>query len=221
MPDDEYSTDSEDEDVDFLPSLISDTKSAYSQTGDVTDDSYLEMDMEERARDEAINICMNESSMTDKELRAAVKKWAANLKKSSRLSRLHITSDGEFFLEGAVNAKLKLDNLAKTFYILYLHHPEGINYKDFVDYQKELEEIYTFLSPRSDMEDMMESLKRMYDPDYVDGCKSQCSSRIKREFEKLMSPIIAKNYYVSGTRGETRSIKLPRNFVIDDFSSRY
>lgn len=218
-PEDDYSATLEDGTIDFLPGVFPDSKSTYSHGGDVTDDSYLEMDMDERARDEAIMICMNESHMTDRDLRDAVRKLRSTLKKNNRLSRLHINSEGDFFLEGAVNAKLKLDVLSKTFYILYLHHPEGINYKDFGDYQKELEKIYSNLSHRLQMEDMMDSLKRMYGPDDEDGCKSQCSSRIKREFEKVMTPIIARDYYVYGTRGGTRRINLSRDLVIDEFSN--
>ena len=43
--------------------------------------------------------------------------------------------------------EVKLEPLVKSLYLLFLHHPEGIIFKDLPDYRQELAEIYNKVRP--------------------------------------------------------------------------
>ena len=46
------------------------------------------------------------------------------------LSPMHITRSGKLFLVDFNEVEVKMDNVSKALYFLYLKHPEGIPFKD-------------------------------------------------------------------------------------------
>ena len=59
-----------------------------------------------------------------------------------RLSRLQITSDYRFILMD-YNKEIELQPVHKAVYLLFLAHPEGIEFKHLADYREELTKYYT------------------------------------------------------------------------------
>ena len=60
----------------------------------------------------------------------------------AKLSRLLITKDYRFFLVDMGNREVELQPVHKAVYLLFLTHPEGIEFKRLGDYREELTRYY-------------------------------------------------------------------------------
>ena len=141
-----------------------------------------------------------------------------------RLSRLRITEDYRFFLVDYDNREVDLQPVHKAVYLLFLHHPEGIAFKQMADYRQELLEIYRKVARSMDLKKIEESVNRLTNP--LDNAINEKCSRIKNTFLQMMDEYTASYYIISGhTRrpigGTTRTwyerlkiISLPRELVI-------
>ena len=81
----------------------------------------------------------------------------------TRLSRLVITADFRFILAD-YNKEITLTPVHKAIYILFLDHPEGIEFKDLSDYRDELLAIYSKITPGTDPAKIEETVNRLTDP---------------------------------------------------------
>lgn len=66
------------------------------------------------------------------------------------LSPLVITEDYRFLLPGYGNREVQLSPIHKALYMLFLNHPEGIEFKNLVDYREELFVLYRKIGNRID-----------------------------------------------------------------------
>jgi uncharacterized protein (UPF0335 family) len=92
-----------------------------------------------------------------------------------------------------------------------LRHPEGINYKDLVDYRDELMSIYVDIKGSPLDEKMMRSVVRATNP--LDNSINEKVARIREAFVTRFDERLATNYIVNGSRGEAKCIPLHREFV--------
>ncbi|MCR5131389.1 MAG: hypothetical protein K6C10_08025 [Prevotella sp.] len=142
-----------------------------------------------------------------------------------KLSRLVITKDYRFILEDENQREVILQPVHKAVYLLFLNHPEGIEFKQLVNYRSELIDYYRLVAPRSmDISQIEESVNRLINP--LDNAINEKCSRIKRVFLELMDEYRASYYMISShtTRhiaGSSRIwyerlkvIKLPRELVV-------
>ena len=144
----------------------------------------------------------------------------------ARLSRLLITKDYRFFLMDYGHRELELQPVHKAVYLLFLAHPEGIEFKHLADYRYELTEYYMKTARLMDKEKIIESIDHLVNP--LDNAINEKCSRIKRIFSSLMDDYAASYYIISGhtqkrIAGSSRIwyerlkvITLPRELVIDD-----
>ncbi len=144
----------------------------------------------------------------------------------AKLSRLLITSDYRFILVDYGNREVELQPVHKAVYLLFLAHPEGIEFKRLAEYRNELTGYYMKTSRLSEKEKVIESVDRLVDP--LDNAINEKCSRIKHVFTGLMDDYAATYYIISGhTRkhiaGSSRLwferlkvITLPRHLVIYD-----
>ena len=128
------------------------------------------------------------------------------------LSGLRITKDYRIFLVDYNNLEIKLPVLPKAVFFLFLRHPEGIRFKELSDYYSELLQIYLKMNPNGGRKKQEQSIR-----DITDSCKNSINekcARIREAFVSNFDDRLAKNYYVTGKRGEAKRIMLDESMII-------
>lgn len=133
-------------------------------------------------------------------------------KTKAQLSRLVITKDDRILLPDYNDIEVKMEPLVKAVYLLFLKHPEGIIFKELADYREELLNIYNKLKPMGLNKRTIQSIEDVTNP-LLNSINEKCA-RIRSAFVKEFDESLAKNYYVTGERGEAKRITLPRDLVI-------
>lgn len=141
------------------------------------------------------------------------------------LSRLVITEDYRFVLED-YHQEVELQPVHKAVYLLFLAHPEGIEFKRLADYREELTRYYMATAKMLDKEKIVDGVAHLVNP--LDNAINEKCSRIKKVFMELMDEYSASYYIISGHTqkhivGSARVwyerlkvITLPRALVIDE-----
>jgi len=144
----------------------------------------------------------------------------------AKLSRLLITKDYRFYLMNSGNREIELQPVHKAVYLLFLAHPEGIEFKRLGDYREELTRYYMATSKLMDKEKIMEGVDHLVNP--LDNAINEKCSRIKKVFLGLMDEYMASYYIISGhtqkhVAGSARIwyerlkvIRLPRELVVSE-----
>ncbi len=144
----------------------------------------------------------------------------------AKLSRLLITKDYRFFLVDMGNREVELQPVHKAVYLLFLAHPEGIEFKRLGDYREELTRYYMATAKMLDKEKIVEGVEHLVNP--LDNAINEKCSRIKKTFLELMDEYTANYYFISGhaqkrIAGSQRIwyerlkiIRLPRQLVINE-----
>ena len=143
-----------------------------------------------------------------------------------RLSRLCITKDYRFLLVDYDNKELELQPVHKAVYLLFLAHPEGIEFKRLGEYRDELLRYYMATAKTLDKEKVKEGVDHLVNP--LDNAINEKCSRIKKVFLDLMDEYTA-NYYIISSHtqkyiaGSSRIwyerlkvITLPRELVVSE-----
>ena len=140
------------------------------------------------------------------------------------LSRLLITADFRFILTDYDNLEIELQPVHKAVYLLFLAHPEGIEFKKLGDYREELARYYMATARWMDREKIEESVNHLTNP--LDNAINEKCSRIKKAFSNVMDEYRASYYIISShtkkhVNGSARIwyerlkvITLPRELVI-------
>ena len=148
-----------------------------------------------------------------------------------RLSRLLITKDYRFILIDEQNKEVELNPVHKAVYLLFLNHPEGIEFKRLREFREELLGYYMATARFMDKKTVTESVDMLTDP--LNNSMNEKCSRIKSVFLNIMDPYRANYYIVSShntkhVAGSSRVwyerlkvITLPRELVIMDNMTSY
>lgn len=139
------------------------------------------------------------------------------------LSKLFITKDYRFILANG-NREVQLNPIHRAVYLLFLSHPEGIEFKRMAGYRDELLAIYRKVSPQTDSDKAIETVNRLTNP--LDNALNEKCSRIKSAFCALMDEYSA-SYYIIDSQAQQvvadsprkwfrriKAIRLPRELVI-------
>ena len=141
-----------------------------------------------------------------------------------RLSRLVITEDFRVILAD-YHKEVELQPVHKAVYLLFLAHPEGIEFKRLADYREELTRYYMATAKLMDKEKIIEGVDHLVNP--LDNAINEKCSRIKKVFLDLMDEYTASYYIISShtqkhIAGSSRIwyerlkvITLPRELVED------
>jgi len=144
----------------------------------------------------------------------------------AKLSRLLITKDYRFFLVDLGIREVELQPVHKAVYLLFLSHPEGIEFKRLGDYREELTCYYMATAKLLDKEKIIEGVEHLVNP--LDNAINEKCSRIKKVFLEMMDEYMASYYIISGhtqkhIAGSSRIwyerlkvIKLPRELVVSE-----
>ena len=111
-----------------------------------------------------------------------------------KLSRLVITRDYRFILAD-YQQEVELQPVHKAVYLLFLAHPEGIEFKRLGDYRQELTDYYMQTAKMMDKEKIMEGVEHLVNP--LDNAINEKCSRIKKVFLELMDEYRASYYIIS------------------------
>ena len=124
------------------------------------------------------------------------------------LSPLVITKDFRFILPNYGNKEVMLSPIHKSLYMLFLNHPEGIEFKNLIDYREELLAIYNEVGNRVGPDKMVETVNRLTNP--LDNAINEKYSRIKAAFSDLMDEYQADYYIINShiKRHQSTSTKL-------------
>ena len=141
-----------------------------------------------------------------------------------KLSRLLITKDYRFILMDYANREIELTPVHKAVYMLFLNHPEGIEFKQLADYREELLGYYMRTARMMDKQAIEESVDKLINP--LNNSINEKCSRIKNVFLSMMDRYTADFYIVSShtkkhVAGSSKTwyerlkiVKLPRELVI-------
>lgn len=124
------------------------------------------------------------------------------------LSPLVITKDFRFILPNYGNKEVMLSPIHKSLYMLFLNHPEGIEFKNLIDCREELLAIYNEVGNRIGPDKMVETVNRLTNP--LDNAINEKCSRIKAAFSDLMDEYQADYYIINShiKRHQSTSTKL-------------
>ena len=140
-----------------------------------------------------------------------------------KLSRLVITKDYKFILVDYNHKEVELQPVHKAVYLLFLAHPEGIEFKRLADYREELTRYYMATAKMMDKEKIIEGVDHLVNP--LDNAINEKCSRIKKAFLELMDEYRASYYIISSHTQKhiagrvwyerLKVITLPRELVIN------
>ena len=142
----------------------------------------------------------------------------------SLLSRLLITKDYKIILVDYNNKEVEMTPVHKAVYLLFLNHPEGIEFKKLSEYRDELLQYYMSTAKLMDKQTITESVDMLVNP--LNNSINEKCSRIKSIFLNMMDQYTANNYIISGHTQKhfagsskiwyerLKNIKIPRELVI-------
>ena len=147
-------------------------------------------------------------SLPPDELINSVISGKLQINRDNELSPLVVNADMHIILPAYNELEIRMTPLARTVYILFLCHPEGIVLKNIGDYRDELRDIYLLVKPGADS---------MLADDYINelcfpGSDSlqQKLSLIKRSINRYIMPEkLAQSYHIIGARGKAYTINIP------------
>ena len=118
----------------------------------------------------------------------------------AKLSRLLITKDYRFVLVD-YEKEVELQPVHKAVYLLFLAHPEGIEFKRLGDYRDELTRYYMATAKLLDKEKIVEGVDHLVNP--LDNAINEKCSRIKKVFFDMMDPYVGELLHHQRPHAET------------------
>lgn len=127
------------------------------------------------------------------------------------LPKLIISRNFNIFL-GDEGKEVHMEPLVKAVYLLFLRHPEGLNFKDLPDYREELTRIYDKIRPWGLSDRALQSIEDVTNP-MLNSINEKCA-RIRKAFVTALESSVAEYYYIKGTRGQAKRIALPPELIL-------
>lgn len=129
------------------------------------------------------------------------------------VSRVHIDKETRIFLLDYSDQEVKMPCLPKTVFLLFLIHPEGVNFKGMRAYLQELYNIYQIVMKKNiEADKIKQILGNLVDP--MSNSIYEACSIIRNRLLKVAGPSRMKFYDITGKRGGCHHIKLDRELVI-------
>jgi len=116
-----------------------------------------------------------------------------------------------------LDQQIELYPLHKALYLLFLLHPEGIEYSRLFDYRDELRTIYLTISDREDLDEINRSIEDLIAPD--SKSLNQKVSRINKTIRTMLNIDLAPRYVIAGPRGGAHKIEAAENANVDALRS--
>lgn len=162
--------------------------------------SYTEMQLRDLKR---MVEELRKSGVSDERIREA-------LDPEPEISRIEITSDYHIMLP-ELNKEIELKPITKAVFLLFLRHPDGINFKNLVEYSGELTELYLAVTDRVDPKVIHRTIESICSP--LNNSIHEKCTLIREALTRCLGPRLAPAYCISGKRGENKRINIPESFV--------
>lgn len=127
------------------------------------------------------------------------------------LSPLVITEDLRIFLPQYNNIEIELSAQRKALFFLFLNHPEGIVLQRLEDYHNEFLNYYKQANKGVLTPKMEESIRKL--EEYGNNQVNVLITRIREAFCLKFDERLARNYFISGERGQLYRIPLDPQLV--------
>lgn len=128
------------------------------------------------------------------------------------LSRILVDQEMNIIFPEYNNICLELPPIEKALYLFFLKQPKPILLKHLINYKDEIFDIYIQNAYYDDLNKLKEHIERLLDT--RDNSINEKLSKIKNNVLKCINPLVAHHYYITGKRGEGKSISLPKNMII-------
>lgn len=167
--------------------------------------------IEESPLDERTSAILKEIDIITEKFGISIEQLAVLIGYRVKLSHLRISKNGRMLLSD-FGKEIKMNQLSKALYFLFLRHPEGIRFKDVADHRKELLDIYLGITGREEQDEIERTIDNLINP--FGNEMNVCASRIKAAFRNEVSDLVARFYCLEGRPGEKKKVPLDRDFVI-------
>ena len=128
-----------------------------------------------------------------------------------RPGRMLVTPNFRIILTDYNNLEVPFTPLTKALYILYLHHPEGIAFKQLSAHRAELLRIYALLTPTINPYRREQHIANLVDS--TSNSLNEKVSIIRHTLARLLDEALLPFYEISGGKGEPHTIRLPRQLL--------
>lgn len=135
------------------------------------------------------------------------------LRATLEISRVQINGDLKIILPDYDELEIKMTPLARTVYILFLLHPEGIRLKDISDYTGQIEEIYMLVKPGADDSIAAHAVADLVVPG-SQSLQEKISMTRRAVKRHIADPSLAERYLIKGERGGLYGIDIPADKII-------
>ena len=125
-----------------------------------------------------------------------------------QISRMKITREYKIYLVDYNNLEIPMYPLAKIIFLLFLLHPDGILFKNMIDYRAQLCQLYEKVTGRVITQKVRKSLDDLTDASNISI--AQKVARIRASFRAFMPDHIADHYTITGKNAEPKKIILDR-----------
>ena len=133
------------------------------------------------------------------------------IQEMEKTSRLVVTTDFRMILKDFNNQEITMAPLPKAIFFLFLRHPEGISFKELIDYKDEIMHIYKVLCNGNFPSRGKKSIESICNP--LNNSINEKCSRIAEAFKYHFDEDIVSPYIIRGERGCKKSICVDRQLV--------
>ena len=138
------------------------------------------------------------------------------LRQEEVISKIEINQRRTIYLPD-YDIEIRLRPLEMAFYILFLKHPEGIEFIRLVDYRDELLRYYKHYAVNGNPGTINQAIDNLVNPmndNNVNIQRSRIHHAINIAFNNQFCEAYARQYMITGEKGEPKKILLPRDKVV-------
>lgn len=141
--------------------------------------------------------------------RVAEDRISQSVRREIAAHRIRVSRDLRVYVD---SRELNMRPMAKSVFLLFLKHPEGIVLKDLWDYREELSGLYSRVSRSDDKGVIGKRIENL-----LDLCSNELNvniSRVNAAISAMVDDWERDSYTIAGRPGTPKTIPLDREFVV-------
>lgn len=132
-------------------------------------------------------------------------------RRSTRPGPVAVNRHYRIVFPGQGNLEAKMPCLARTVYLFFLRHPEGVRLAELCDHRSEITRLYDQISRSGSRDTMQRSLDRLLDP--LENGLHENLSRIRKALVETLGETLAGPYQITGEAGDIYRIRLEPDLI--------